>query len=173
MTHFFIVRPIFAWAISIFVMLVGAISITRLPVSQYPDVAPVTIQVTAVYPGAPPERLYDGVTRIIEEELNGIPGLMYFESTSDTSGQAQIMASFAPGSDPSNATVAVQNRIKRIEARLPRAVTQQGVTVEEASSSFLQFVNLSSRDGSLSGSDLGDLAARRLLGDRTEAGRAS
>ena len=165
MTHFFIVRPIFAWAISIFVMLVGAISITRLPVSQYPDVAPVTIQVTAVYPGAPPERLYDGVTRIIEEELNGIPGLMYFESTSDTSGQAQIMASFAPGSDPSNATVAVQNRIKRIEARLPRAVTQQGVTVEEASSSFLQFVNLSSRDGSLSESDLGDLAARRLLGE--------
>ena len=165
MTHFFIVRPIFAWAISIFVMLVGAISITRLPVSQYPDVAPVTIQVTAVYPGAPPERLYDGVTRIIEEELNGIPGLMYFESTSDTSGQAQIMASFAPGSDPSKATVAVQNRIKRIEARLPRAVTQQGVTVEEASSSFLQFVNLSSRDGSLSESDLGDLAARRLLGE--------
>ena len=165
MTRFFIERPIFAWAISIFIMLVGAISIAFLPVSQYPDVAPVTIQVTATYPGAPPERLYDGVTRIIEEELNGIPGLMYFESTSDTSGQTQIMASFAPGSDPSKATVAVQNRIKRIEARLPRAVTQQGVTVEEASSSFLQFVNLSSRDGSLSESDLGDLAARRLLGE--------
>lgn len=153
MTRFFIERPIFAWAISIFIMLVGAISIAFLPVSQYPDVAPVTIQVTAVYPGAPPERLYDGVTRIIEEELNGIPGLMYFESTSDTSGQAQIMASFAPGSDPSKSTVAVQNRIKRIEARLPRAVTQQGVIVEEASTSFLQFVVVSSRDGSLSESD--------------------
>ncbi|KMO36037.1 acriflavine resistance protein B [Methylobacterium tarhaniae] len=165
MTRFFITRPIFAWAISIFVMLVGAISIALLPVSQYPDVAPVTIQVTATYPGAPPERLYDGVTRIIEEELNGIPGLMYFESTSDTSGQAQIMASFAPGSDPSKATVAVQNRIKRVEARLPRAVTQQGVIVEEASTSFLQFVVVSSRDGSLSESDLGDLAARRLLGE--------
>ncbi|OAH19023.1 acriflavine resistance protein B [Methylorubrum populi] len=165
MTRFFIERPIFAWAISIFVMLVGAISIAFLPVSQYPDVAPVTIQVTATYPGAPPERLYDGVTRIIEEELNGIPGLMYFESTSDTSGQAQIMASFAPGSDPSKATVAVQNRIKRIEARLPRAVTQQGVIVEEASTTFLQFVVVSSRDGALSESDLGDLAARRLLGE--------
>ncbi|KQP07891.1 multidrug efflux RND transporter permease subunit [Methylobacterium mesophilicum] len=165
MTRFFIERPIFAWAISIFIMLVGAISIAFLPVSQYPDVAPVTIQVTAVYPGAPPERLYDGVTRIIEEELNGIPGLMYFESTSDTSGQAQIMASFAPGSDPSKSTVAVQNRIKRIEARLPRAVTQQGVIVEEASTSFLQFVVVSSRDGSLSESDLGDLAARRILGE--------
>ena len=165
MTRFFIERPIFAWAISIFIMLVGAISIAFLPVSQYPDVAPVTIQVTATYPGAPPERLYDGVTRIIEEELNGIPGLMYFDSTSDTSGLAQIMASFAPGSDPSQATVAVQNRIKRIEARLPRAVTQQGVIVEEASSSFLQFVIVSSRDGSLSETDLGDIAARRLLGE--------
>ncbi|WP_156453580.1 efflux RND transporter permease subunit, partial [Methylobacterium sp. CCH5-D2] len=71
MTRFFIDRPIFAWAISIFVMLVGAISIAFLPVSQYPDVAPVTVQVSATYPGAPPERLYDGVTRIIEEELNG------------------------------------------------------------------------------------------------------
>ncbi|GJE73339.1 multidrug efflux RND transporter permease subunit [Methylorubrum podarium] len=165
MTRFFIERPIFAWAISIFIMLVGAISIAFLPVSQYPDVAPVTIQVTATYPGAPPERLYDGVTRIIEEELNGIPGLMYFESTSDTSGQTQIMASFAPGSDPSKATVAVQNRIKRIEARLPRAVTQQGVIVEEASTSFLQFVIVSSKDGSLTDTDLGDLAARRLLGE--------
>lgn len=165
MTRFFIERPIFAWAVSIFIMLVGAISIAFLPVSQYPDVAPVTIQVTATFPGAPPERLYDGVTRIIEEELNGIPGLMYFESTSDTSGQAQIMASFAPGSDPSKATVAVQNRIKRIEARLPRAVTQQGVIVEEASTSFLQFVVVSSRDGSLSETDLGDLAARRILSE--------
>ncbi|MGX9978655.1 efflux RND transporter permease subunit [Methylobacterium fujisawaense] len=165
MSRFFIARPIFAWAISIFIMLVGAISIAALPVSQYPDVAPVTIQVTLTYPGAPPERLYDGVTRIIEEELNGIPGLMYFESTSDTSGMAQITASFAPGSDPSKATVAVQNRIKRIEARLPRAVTQQGVTVEEASTSFLQFVTVSSKDGSLSETDLGDIAARRLLGE--------
>ncbi|MEH3143998.1 MAG: efflux RND transporter permease subunit [Methylobacterium frigidaeris] len=165
MTRFFIERPIFAWAISLFIMLGGALSIAFLPVSQYPDVAPVTIQVTAVYPGAPPERLYDGVTRIIEEELNGIPGLMYFESTSDTSGVSQIMASFAPGSDASKATVAVQNRIKRIEARLPRAVTQQGVTVEEASTSFLQFVTVSSRDGSLSETDLGDLAARRILGE--------
>ena len=165
MTRFFITRPIFAWAISIFIMLVGAIAIAFLPVSQYPDVAPVTIQVTATYPGAPPERLYDGVTRIIEEELNGIPGLMYFESTSDTSGQAQIMASFAPGSDPAKATVAVQNRIKRVEARLPRAVAQQGVIVEEASTSFLQFVVVTSRDGGLSESDLGDLAARRLLGE--------
>ncbi|KQP28769.1 acriflavine resistance protein B [Methylobacterium sp. Leaf102] len=165
MTRFFIERPIFAWAISIFIILVGTISIAFLPISQYPDVAPVTIQVTATYPGAPPERLYDGVTRIIEEELNGIPGLMYFESASDTSGQAQIMASFAPGSDPSKSTVAVQNRIKRIEARLPRAVTQQGVIVEEASTSFLQFVVVSSRDGSMSETDLGDLAARRILGE--------
>lgn len=165
MTSFFIDRPIFAWAISIFIMLAGAISIALLPVSQYPDVAPVTIQVTATYPGAPPERLYDGVTRIIEEELNGIQGLMYFESTSDTSGTAQITASFAPGFDASKATIAVQNRIKRIEARLPRVVTQQGVIVEEASTSFLQFVTVGSVDGSLSEVELGDLAARRIVGE--------
>ncbi|WP_289015845.1 multidrug efflux RND transporter permease subunit [uncultured Methylobacterium sp.] len=165
MTRFFIDRPIFAWAISLFIMLVGAISIAFLPISQYPDVAPVTIQVTATYPGAPPERLYDGVTRIIEEELNGIPGLMYFESTSETSGQAQIMASFAPGSDASQATVAVQNRIKRIEARLPRVVTQQGVIVEEASTNFLQFVVVSSTDGTLSEIDLGDIAARSIVSE--------
>lgn len=165
MTSFFIDRPIFAWAISIFIMLVGGIAIVLLPISQYPDVAPVTIQVTATYPGAPPERLYDGVTRIIEEELNGIQGLMYFESTSDTSGTAQITASFAPGSDAAKATVAVQNRIKRIEARLPRVVTQQGVLVEEASTSFLQFVTVGSVDGSLSEVELGDLAARRVVGE--------
>ncbi|MEE7493364.1 efflux RND transporter permease subunit [Methylobacterium oryzae] len=165
MTTFFIGRPIFAWAISIFIMLVGAISIVFLPISQYPDVAPVTIQVTATYPGAPPERLYDGVTRVIEEELNGIPGLMYFESTSDTSGQALITASFTPGTDASKATVAVQNRIKRIEARLPKAVTQQGVLIEEASTAFLQFVTVGSADGSMSEVDLGDLSARRVLGE--------
>ncbi|MCW2276458.1 multidrug efflux RND transporter permease subunit [Rhodoblastus acidophilus] len=165
MTNFFIDRPIFAWVISIFIALAGLIALVFLPVSQYPDVAPVTVQVTATYPGAPPERLYDGVTRIIEEELNGIPRLMYFESTSDTSGQTQIMISFAPGANASDATVAVQNRIKRIEARLPRVVIQQGVTVEEASTSFLQVVTLSSRDGALSEADLGDLAARRVLGE--------
>ena len=165
MSRFFIDRPVFALAISLFITLAGVLSLIFLPVSQYPDVAPVTVSITATYPGAPPERLYDGVTRIIEEELNGIPGLMYFESTSDAGGSSQITASFAPGYDPSKATVAVQNRIKRIESRLPRTVIQQGVQVEEASTAMLMFVTLSSVDGSMSELDLGDIAARRIVGE--------
>lgn len=99
------------------------------------------------------------------ERTETLTELMYFESTSDTSGTAQITASFAPGSDAALATVAVPNRIKRIEARLPRPVIQQGVIVEEASTSFLQFVALSSRDGSMSDTDLGDLAAHRVVAE--------
>ncbi|MBZ5711567.1 efflux RND transporter permease subunit [Nannocystis pusilla] len=165
MISFFIDRPIFAWAISLFIMLAGAISLTYLPVSQYPSVAPVTVSVTANYPGAPPERLYEGVTRILEEELNGIPGLMYFESTSDASGTTQTMVSFAPGSDPAQATVAVQNRLKRVEARLPRVVAQQGVIIEEATTAIMQFVTVRSTDGSMTEIELGDLAARRIVGE--------
>jgi multidrug efflux pump len=165
LSRFFIDRPVFALAISFFIMLAGVLSLMFLPVSQYPDVAPVTVSITATYPGAAPERLYDGVTRIIEEELNGIPGLMYFESTSDAGGSSQITASFAPGYDPSKATVAVQNRIKRIESRLPRAVIQQGVQVEEASTAMLMFITVSSVDGSMSELDLGDIAARRIVGE--------
>jgi len=165
LSRFFIDRPVFALAISFFIMLAGVLSLIFLPVSQYPDVAPVTVSITATYPGAAPERLYDGVTRIIEEELNGIPGLMYFESTSDAGGSSQITASFAPGYDPSKATVAVQNRIKRIESRLPRTVIQQGVQVEEASTAMLMFITVSSVDGSMSELDLGDIAARRIVGE--------
>ncbi|MCY1058615.1 efflux RND transporter permease subunit [Nannocystis sp. SCPEA4] len=165
MISFFIDRPIFAWAISLFIMLAGAISLTYLPVSQYPSVAPVTVSVTANYPGAPPERLYEGVTRILEEELNGIPGLMYFESTSDASGTTQTMVSFAPGSDPAQATVAVQNRLKRVEARLPRVVAQQGVIIEEATTAIMAFVTVRSTDGSMTEIELGDLAARRIVGE--------
>ena len=165
MTRFFIDRPIFAWAISLFIMLAGGISLVSLPISQYPDVAPVTVSITANYPGATPERLYDGVTRIIEEELNGIPGMMYFESTNDAGGAAQITVSFGPGYDPSKATIAVQNRIKRIEARLPRAVVQQGVLVEEASTAFLMFVTLSATGAGTTEIELGDIAARRVTGE--------
>ncbi|MCY1012758.1 multidrug efflux RND transporter permease subunit [Nannocystis pusilla] len=165
MIRFFIDRPIFAWAVSLFIMLAGAISLVYLPISQYPSVAPVTVSVTAIYPGAPPERLYEGVTRILEEELNGIPGVMYFESTSDASGTAQIMVSFAPGYDPAKATVAVQNRLKRVEARLPRVVAQQGVQIEEATTAIMQFVTVRATDGSMTEIELGDLAARRILGE--------
>jgi Cu/Ag efflux pump CusA len=134
MPSFFIDRPIFAWVIALFVCLIGAISIPLLPVAQYPIIAPPSISISTSYPGASPENLYNSVTRLIEEELNGASGILNFESTSDSLGQVEITASFVPGTDLDDASVVVQNRIKRVEPRLPRAVMQQGILIEEASS---------------------------------------
>ncbi len=119
-----------------------------LPVAQYPIIAPPSIAISTSYPGASPDNIYNSVTRLIEEELNGAPGLLNFESTSDSLGQVDITAFFVPGTDTSAASVEVQNRIKRVEARLPRAVLQQGIRVAEASSAVLQIITLGSTDGS-------------------------
>src|SRR5216684_341551 len=149
MPSFFIDRPIFAWVVALFICLVGAIAIPLLAVAQYPIIAPPSISVSTSYPGASPENLYNSVTRLIEEELNGASGILNFESTSDSLGQVEITANFVPGTDTSAASVEVQNRIKRVEARLPRAVIQQGILIEEASSAVLQIITLNSTDGSL------------------------
>src|SRR4051812_8068020 len=165
MPSFFIDRPIFAWVIALFICLIGAISIPLLAVAQYPIIAPPSISVSSSYPGASPENLYNSVTRLIEEELNGASGILNFESTSDALGQVDILANFVPGTDTSLASVEVQNRIKRVEARLPRAVTQQGILIEEASSDTLQIITLSSTDGSLDEVGLGDFMIRNVLGE--------
>jgi multidrug efflux pump len=165
MPSFFIDRPIFAWVVALFICLVGAISIPLLPVAQYPIVAPPSISVSTSYPGASPENLYNSVTRLIEEELNGAANILNFESTSDSLGQVEITANFMPGTDTSAASVEVQNRIKRVEARLPRAVMQQGILIEEASSAVLQIITLSSTDGSLDEVGLGDFMVRNVLGE--------
>jgi len=163
--QFFIDRPIFAWVVSIFIMLAGIISLPFLPVAQYPNVAPPQISINTTYPGATPEEIYQAVTRPIEEELNGVEGLLYFESTSDSSGWIDITATFAPGTDPNDASVEVQNSIRRVEPRLPRVVTQQGVQVEKAGSSFLMAIALTSTDGSLEAVGLGDYLSRNVLGE--------
>ncbi|NEV79343.1 multidrug efflux RND transporter permease subunit [Rhodopseudomonas sp. BR0C11] len=165
MPAFFIDRPVFAWVIALFICLIGAISIPFLPVAQYPIIAPPSISVSTQYPGASPENLYNSVTRLIEEELNGANGILNFESTSDSLGQVEIIANFEPGTDTEMASVNVQNRIKRIEARLPRAVLQQGILVEEASSAVLQIITLTSTDGSLDEVGLGDFMIRNVLGE--------
>src|SRR4051812_28285530 len=110
MPSFFIDRPIFAWVVAIFIVLAGVISLPLLPVSQYPQVAPPQISINASYPGASPEEIYNSVTHVIEDELNGIAGLMYFESTSDSSGYISISVTFEPGTSPGQAAVDVQNR---------------------------------------------------------------
>src|SRR6185436_1894940 len=138
MPSFFIDRPIFAWVVALFICLIGAISIPLLAVAQYPIIAPPSISTS--YPGASPENLYNSVTRLIEEELNGASGILNFESTSDSLGQVEIIANFVPGTETGAASVEVQNRLKRVEARLPRAVIQQGILVEEASSAVLQII---------------------------------
>ena len=165
MPGFFIDRPVFAWVVALFICLIGAISIPLLAVAQYPIIAPPSISVSTSYPGASPENLYNSVTRLIEEELNGASGILNFESTSDSLGQVDIIANFVPGTDPSLASVEVQNRIKRVEARLPRAVIQQGILIEEASSAVLQIITLTSIDGSLDEVGLGDFMVRNILGE--------
>src|ERR1700741_614314 len=165
MPSFFIDRPIFAWVVALFICLVGAISIPLLPVAQYPIIAPPSISISTQYPGASPENLYNSVTRLIEEELNGASGILNFESTSDSLGQVEITANFKPGTETSAASVEVQNRLKRIEARLPRAGHQQGILVEEASSAGLQIITLRSTDSSLDEVGLGDFMVRNVLGE--------
>src|SRR6201985_3080550 len=165
MASFFIDRPIFAWVVALFICLIGAISVPLLPIAQYPIIAPPSISISTSYPGASPENLYNSVTRLIEEELNGAAGILNFESTSDALGQVDITANFVPGTDTGSASVEVQNRIKRVESRLPRAVLQQGILVVEASSAVLQIITLSSNDGSLDEVALGDFLTRNVLGE--------
>ena len=165
MPSFFIDRPIFAWVVALFICLIGLISIPFLAVAQYPVIAPPSISISTSYPGASPENLYNSVTRLIEEELNGASGILNFESTSDSLGQVEIIANFVPGTETSQASVEVQNRLKRVEARLPRAVIQQGILVEEASSAVLQIITLKSTDNSLDEIGLGDFMIRNVLGE--------
>ena len=165
MAQFFIGRPIFAWVVAIFIMLAGIIAIPMLPVAQYPNVAPPQITVSTSFPGASPEDIYQSVTRPIEEELNGVSGLIYFESTSDSSGSVSINVTFAPGTNSAEASINVQNAIRRVEARLPRVVTQQGVQVEEAGSGFLMMVALVSSDGNTDVIGLGDYLNRNVVGE--------
>lgn len=165
MGKFFIDRPVFAWVLAIFILLGGALAITGLPVAQYPSIAPPTIVVTANYPGATAQTLDDSVTSLIEQEMNGADGLQYIESQSQANGQVQITVTFSPETNADLAAVDVQNRLKRVEARLPAAVTQQGVQVAKSRSNFLLFIGLSSTDGKLDPVALGDYLSRNVLNE--------
>ncbi|OWY27399.1 efflux RND transporter permease subunit [Herbaspirillum robiniae] len=163
MPQFFISRPIFAWVVALFIILLGVIAIPQLPIARYPSVAPPTVSINASYPGATPQAMNDGVIGLIERELSSVKNLLYFESSADTSGAAQITVTFKPGTDPELAQVDVQNRLKAIEARLPQAVRQNGVTVESAASGFLLMVSLTSSDGRLDEVALSDYMARNIV----------
>jgi multidrug efflux pump len=165
MAQFFISRPILAWVFALFISIAGIIALPFLSIAQYPKVAPPQLTISTSYPGASPQEIYQGVTRLIEEELNGVAGMMYFESTSDTSGSVSINATFEAGTDLDQASVKVQNAIRRVESRLPSAVTSQGVTVEEAASGFLMMITLTSTDGKMDEVALGDYLNRNVLGE--------
>jgi len=163
MARFFIDRPIFAWVIALFILVLGGVSITQLPVSQYPPVAPPAIVITAIYPGASAQTLEDSVLAVVEQEMNGAPGLIYVESVAQANGSGTITLSFAPGTNADLAQVEVQNRLGRATPRLPSALQQQGVRVDKARSNFLLFTILSSTNPAYDPIALGDYAARNVL----------
>src|SRR3569832_2527781 len=163
MAKFFIDRPVFAWVIALFVLVLGATSITKLPIAQYPSVAPPTIVIAAVYPGASAQTLEETVLSIIEQEMNGSPGLIYMESVAQANGSGSITLSFDSSTNPDLAQVDVQNRLSRAAPRLPAAVTQQGVRVDKSRSNFLLFTIITSDDPASDPVSLGDFASRNVL----------
>lgn len=162
MPHFFIERPIFAWVVALFIVLTGILSIPRLPVAQYPAVAPPGIIISLSYPGASPDVMNTSVVSLIEREISGVDNLLYFESSSDTTGMASITVTFRPGTDIKLAQMDLQNQIKIVEPRLPQAVRQNGINVEAANSGFLMMVGLKSPTGEYQEADLSDYFARNL-----------
>lgn len=164
MPHFFINRPIFAWVLAIAVMLFGALAVVTLPIAQYPSIAPPSIAIRAVYPGASAQTLEDTVTQIIEQKMSGLDGLRYISSTSDSAGTVSINLTFNIGTDPDTAQVQVQNKLSLATPSLPQAVQQQGVVVSKSSSSTLLVMALVSDNGKWSNADLSDYLAANILG---------
>jgi multidrug efflux pump len=163
MAKFFIDRPVFAWVVSILIMLMGALAITKLPVAQYPSIAPPSVSITATYAGASAEILQDTVTSVIEQQMNGIDGLLYISSTSDSSGQSTITLYFQPGTNPDIAQVQVQNKLQLATPSLPQTVQLQGIVVAKATRNFLMFFTLSSTNGSMDEFALGNYIAQHVL----------
>ncbi|MDO8717406.1 MAG: efflux RND transporter permease subunit [Polaromonas sp.] len=163
MAKFFIDRPIFAWVIALFILVLGTVAVTQLPIAQYPPVAPPSIVVTASYPGASAKTLEDSVLSVIEREMNGSPGLIYMESVSQANGSGTLTLTFETGTNADLAQVDVQNRLSRAAPRLPQAVTQQGVRVDKSRSNFLLFTMLSSDNPAIDPVALGDYASRSVI----------
>jgi multidrug efflux pump len=163
MARFFIDRPVFAWVVSILIMLFGALAITQLPISQYPRVAPPSIAITANYAGASAETLQRTVVSVIEQQMNGIDNLLYMSASADASGVATINLYFQPGTDPDTAQVQVQNKVQLATPSLPLTVQQQGVVVAKSTRNFMMFIALSTKDGSMDEIALGNYIASNVL----------
>ncbi|MDR1855366.1 MAG: efflux RND transporter permease subunit [Azoarcus sp.] len=156
MARFFIDRPVFAWVIAIIIMMAGILSITNLPVAQYPPIAPPTVVINAQYPGASAKAVEDSVTQVIEQKMTGIDGLLYMSSTSDSYGRATVTLTFDADVNPDIAQVQTQNKLQLALALLPQAVQQQGVQVVKSARNFLMIVGFVSKDGRYTNTDLAD-----------------
>ncbi|MFT4077434.1 MAG: efflux RND transporter permease subunit [Asticcacaulis sp.] len=156
LSRFFIDRPIFAWVVAIVIMFAGVLSITRLPVEQYPDIALPQVSISASYPGASAKTVEDSVTQVIEQSMKGLDGLMYMSATSTSSGAATITLTFKSGTDADIAQVQVQNKLQTVTALLPQSVQSQGVSVVKSTSSFLMVVGVYADDGKATQDDISD-----------------
>lgn len=162
LARFFASRPVFAWVISIAIMLAGVAAIRALPVAQYPDVAPPSVNISAGYPGASAATVENSVTQVLEQQLTGIDGLLYFSSTSSSSGQANISVTFKQGTNPDTAQVQVQNKVQQAVPRLPPAVQQRGIVVSKSQASFLMIVAIYDRSNRSTQGDISDYLASTM-----------
>ncbi|KRG87146.1 MULTISPECIES: multidrug efflux RND transporter permease subunit SmeE [Stenotrophomonas] len=163
MARFFIDRPIFAWVIAIIIMLAGALAMLKLPISMYPEVAPPAVSISANYPGASAKVVEDSVTQIIEQNMKGLDGLIYFSSNSSSNGQTSITLTFESGTNPDIAQVQVQNKLQLAMPLLPQEVQRQGINVAKSSSGFLNVIGFVSEDGSMDEHDISDYVGSNVI----------
>ncbi len=163
MARFFIDRPIFAWVIAIVIMIAGALSISRLPISRYPTIAPPTVTINAFYAGASAKVVEDSVTQVIEQNMKGLDGLLYMSATSESNGRSTITLTFASGTNADIAQVQVQNKLQLAVPVLPQVVQQQGISVTKTGEGFLQVLGFVSENGSMSREDISDFLATNIV----------
>ncbi|TPL96073.1 efflux RND transporter permease subunit [Mesorhizobium sp. B2-3-10] len=156
MSAFFINRPIFAWVIAIVIMLGGLLALTTLPISQYPQIAPTTVNISATYPGADAQTVENSVTKVIEQGMTGIDNLDYMTATSTSTGSASITLTFTSSADPDTAQVQTQNKLQLVQSQLPQVVQSNGITVSKSSTGFLMVIGFVSSDGKMNSTDLAD-----------------
>ena len=162
LSKFFLDRPVFAWVIAIIMMALGALAIYKLPISQYPPIAPPSIAIYSSYPGASAETVENSVTQIIEQKMTGFDKMLYLSASSDSAGGSRVELTFQPGTDPDLAWSQVQNKLQLAMSSLPETVQRQGITVMKSTRNYLLIVGMVSEDGSMNGDDLRDYAVSNL-----------
>lgn len=166
-SKFFINRPIFATVLALIIVVAGLVTLNILPVAQFPDITPPTVQVSAVYPGANAETVAQTVGIPIEQQVNGVDGMLYMSSTSSSSGAYSLTITFAVGTDIDMATVQVQNRVSVAQSSLPEPVVVQGVTVQKQSSNIVMFLTMTAQDSIYDGLYLTNYAKLNLVDQLT------